>query len=64
MQDVESKGGFARTGHTGQDDKLVLGDLKGDIFQVMQPGAADRYLSIHLTSSVDNCNPLNYYGLK
>ena len=51
MQDVEPEGGFARTGHTGQDDELVLGDRKGDIFQIMQPGAANSDLSSHLASS-------------
>ena len=50
MQDVEPEGGFARTGHTGQDDELVLRDCKGDIFQVMQPGAANSDVSGHQTS--------------
>ena len=34
-----------------QDDELVLGDRKGDIFQVMQPSAANGDLSSHLASS-------------
>lgn len=53
MQDVEPEGGFARTGHAGQDDELVLGDRKGDVFQIMQPGTANSDLSSHLTSRVD-----------
>src|SRR2546421_7936863 len=61
MQDVEPEGGFARTGHTGQDDELVLGDRKGDIFQVMQSSAANSDLSSHLASS-DLQHPLRGRG--
>ena len=50
MQDVEPEGGFARAGQTGQDDELVLGDRQGDVFQVVQPCAANGDLSRHLTS--------------
>ena len=50
-QDVEPEGGFARTGQTGQDNELVLGDCKGDIFQVMQPSAANSDVSSHLAPS-------------
>jgi hypothetical protein len=52
-QDIEPKGGFARAGHPGQDNELVLGDCQADIFQVVQPRAADEDLSFHLTSRVD-----------
>jgi hypothetical protein len=50
MQDVEPEGGFARTGYTGQDDELVIGDPKGDIIRVMKPCAANGNLSRHLAS--------------
>ena len=53
MQDVEPEGGFARAGQAGQDDELVLGDRQGDVFQVVQPCAANSDLSSHLTSRVD-----------
>ena len=34
----------------GEDDELVLGDGQGDVFQVVQPGAANGDLISHLTS--------------
>ena len=56
MQDIEPEGRFARTGQPGQDDELVLGDREGDIFQIMQPSAANRDLigAVIGTSRVDN----------
>ena len=50
VQDVEPEGGFARAGHAGQDDELVLGDRQSDVFQVMQPRAANGDLIGHLSS--------------
>jgi hypothetical protein len=48
-QDVEPKGGLSRTGHSGQYDELVLGDRKGDVLKVVQPGAANNDLRSHLS---------------
>jgi hypothetical protein len=50
VQDIEPERGFSRAGYAGQDDELVLGYRKRDIFQVMQPGAANGDLCSHLTS--------------
>ncbi len=52
MQDVEPDGRLARTGESRQHDELLFGNRQRDIFQVVQPGAANGDVSRHLTSRV------------
>ena len=50
VQDVEGQGGLARTRQPRDDDELVLGNFKGDVFEVVQAGVANGDGGVHLFS--------------
>ena len=50
VQDVEGQRGLARSRQSRHDDELVLGNFKGDVFEVVQAGVANDDVGVHLFS--------------
>ena len=48
MEDIEGQGGFSRAGQSGDNHKLVLGDIQADILEIVQAGVADAEKALSL----------------